>query len=231
MSEAPVRRKKSTRPALLAAVDLVRGGHSYAAAARTLNVKSASVRAACQRFGVTTPFGTVACVTPMKPPPRGPDLTHANLLAGLFYSPTTGEFFHLQGKRAGQRADRGDPNSYYFVCAFGQKVLAHRLAWMYVHGALPANQIDHIDGDKTNNRLSNLRACTQSQNLANRPPQRNSTSGLKGAYFDKRGGRWHSVIGVNGKLKRLGVFDTAEAAHAAYVAAAVEIYGEFARVT
>ena len=87
--------------------------------------------------------------------------------------------------------------------------------------------IDHRDGNSTNNRWSNLRRATPSQNNANRRRPRHNTSGYKGVYF--RWGFWRACIKRNGRRIYLGVFATPEEAHAAYVAAARKLFGEFAR--
>jgi len=83
---------------------------------------------------------------------------------------------------------------------------AHRLAWLYVHGEWPLI-IDHIDGDGTNNRMSNLRNVTESENTRNRPLQLNNSSGHSGVYLCKPSGKWYAIIGVKGKKVSLGHFD------------------------
>jgi HNH endonuclease/AP2 domain len=90
--------------------------------------------------------------------------------------------------------------------------------------------IDHRDGNSTNNRWSNLRLATVSQNNANRRRPRHNTSGYKGVSLCRRSGRrrWRAVIYKKGQI-HLGTFPTPEAAHAAYVAAAPKVHGKFAR--
>lgn len=107
--------------------------------------------------------------------------------------------------------------------------LQHRLIWLYVHGEWPENLVDHWDGDGENNRLKNLRDADSVLNQANRAYQGKTKSGLKGAYWHKGAQRWTSRIGVRGKYLHLGLFDTAEEAHSAYVEAAQEHHGEYAR--
>ena len=106
----------------------------------------------------------------------------------------------------------------------------HQLAWLYMTGRWGRPTIDHRDGDVTNNRWSNLRRATASQNNANRGRPRNNTSGYKGVYRGRRPGQWCAHIGRNRRTIHLGTFPTAQAAHAAYVAAARKLFGEFARV-
>jgi hypothetical protein len=90
-------------------------------------------------------------------------------------------------------------------------------------------QIDHIDGDGLNNRKSNLRLATRSENARNRRINKNSTSGLKGAFWVESRKRWRAEIKADGKKINLGYFNTPEAAYAAYVAASEKLHGEFAR--
>ena len=92
-------------------------------------------------------------------------------------------------------------------------------------------EVDHIDGNSLNNRRSNLRLCSRSENMRNTKLRSDNTSGLKGAFWDAYTGRWIAAIGVNGKFKNLGRFDTAEEAHAVYCEAANEHFGEYARTT
>jgi hypothetical protein len=111
----------------------------------------------------------------------------------------------------------------------GRGYRAHRLACLYVTGRWPAGQIDHKDGDPGNNRWHNLREATQHQNNGNQKRRPDNTSGLKGVSWHRLRQKWRSYISVNGRQIHLGSFDTKEAAHAAYCAAAREAFGEFAR--
>jgi hypothetical protein len=100
-----------------------------------------------------------------------------------------------------------------------------RLAWWFVHETEPP-QIDHRYGDKSDDRIVNLRAADNAQNNRNRPAQSNNTSGFKGV--SKKRGRWRARITVGGKELSLGGFPTPEAAHAAYCKEAARLHGEFA---
>jgi hypothetical protein len=95
-------------------------------------------------------------------------------------------------------------------------------------GALPHQFVDHIDGDKLNNRKSNLRLCTHAENMANRSAQKNNSAGFKGVSLCRNTGRYRAIITVNGKKHRLGRFDSAAEAAIAYDAAAIKLLGEFA---
>ena len=105
---------------------------------------------------------------------------------------------------------------------------AHRLAWLYVYGEMPSKQIDHINGVRSDNRISNLREANNLQNSHNRrKPNNVSTTGFLGVV--KKKDRFQSRINVNGKRFHLGCFDTAEEAYAAYVSAK-RIYHEFCTI-
>jgi hypothetical protein len=96
--------------------------------------------------------------------------------------------------------------------------LEGRLAWFYTTGAWPKDQIDHIDGNKSNNRFANLREATPSQNTQNqRRAMRTNKLGILGVILAR--GKFRAQIWFDGKNKFLGYFATAEAAHAAYLAA------------
>lgn len=113
----------------------------------------------------------------------------------------------------------------------GQKVgrlRTHRVIFLMHHGEYP-EVVDHIDCDKTNNKIENLRAATSAENSRNKRLLARNTSGYKGVSFNKRVNKWLAHIRTDGKLKHLGMFDTAESAHVAYVIAAKECHKEFAR--
>ncbi len=94
----------------------------------------------------------------------------------------------------------------------------------------PDRDIDHINGNGLDNRRSNLRLATESQNMANRGKQRNNTSGFKGVHWSQKHGKWKAEICCNRHRQHLGLFiDPVEAAHA-YDSKARELFGEFARL-
>lgn len=106
--------------------------------------------------------------------------------------------------------------------------LAHRLAWLYVHGEMPEEQIDHINGKRSDNRISNLRKAHLEENAKNRNLQRNNSSGFKGVTYSHRHRKWAARIQHDKKQYFLGFFGSPEDAHQAYVEAATRLHGAFA---
>lgn len=147
----------------------------------------------------------------------------------LSYDPTTGVFSYRKtgfGRRAGQIC--GSPERGYIRIGVKRTIYyAHRLAWLYVYGEFPSDFIDHINMDRSDNRIENLRIATRAQNSANTGSR--GLHGLKGVCWHKAAKRWSAFIKVNQKNIHLGLFDTAEAAHRAYCRAAEQHFGEFAR--
>lgn len=106
--------------------------------------------------------------------------------------------------------------------------LVHRIIWKMYYGEDPKELIDHIDGDRSNNRIENLREATRSQNNKNLTGLKsNNTSGCTGVHFHTRFGKWVARISILGKHKHLGYFDNKEDAIEARIKAAKEQYGEF----
>lgn len=160
-------------------------------------------------------------------------ITHAELQNLLDYSPQTGLFTWRetrahnakQGSIAGWRATNG----YLWITVNDQRYLAHRLAWFYVHGVWPDAEIDHVDHDRLNNRLENLRRATSEENRRNSGKRRNGKHKWRGIYF-RSPNCWYARITVSGKVIRIGVFKDAADAAQAYNFAAVEHFGPFANL-
>jgi hypothetical protein len=130
------------------------------------------------------------------------------------------------GKAAGTRGPMG-----YIRVAIDKKIYAaHRLAWLWMTGEWPENEIDHINMIKHDNRWGNLRHVSRSQNQMNVSVRSDSSTGLKGVYYDKSIYRWRPKIMIDGKRYTIGTFDCPAAASFAYQIAADKIHKEFARV-
>jgi len=163
------------------------------------------------------------------------ELTQERLMEVVVYDPAKGTFKrkcepsrrHPNGrvKNTGTRTTKG----YISIFVDGSKYLAHRLAWLYMTGDCPQDQIDHIDKNPGNNAWRNLREANNSQNQANTGVRKDNRVGLKGAHYFSKTGQWTSRIRANGEDRFLGYFETPEQAHKAYTLAAASIHGEFAR--
>lgn len=101
----------------------------------------------------------------------------------------------------------------------GRQCKAHRIAWVLAYGEWPAGEIDHLNGDRSDNRLVNLRDATRASNQRNAKMQSNNTSGVTGVYWWAERQRWRAEIKVDGKARHLGLFATKEEAAAARGAA------------
>lgn len=133
------------------------------------------------------------------------------------------------GKNAGYRAVQPKTGYvHYGVGIDGKKYRKTTVIWLIVHGRRPVADIDHINGDATDDRLCNLREATRTQNMANKRMHKNNKSGVKGVFWDKQRNKWRSVVIKDRKKHHVGFFDDKHVAGAAYLAKAREIYGEFA---
>ena len=140
-------------------------------------------------------------------------------MAELMYDPTTGKFW----REAGCASSSG----YRQIWFEGKQHMEHRVAWYLHYGEWPTQQIDHINGVRSDNRIANLRLSTNSENMYNRKKPANNTSGHKGVSWHSGYQRWQAAIAVNGNKMNLGRFATREDAAAAYQRAALHYHGEF----
>ena len=146
----------------------------------------------------------------------------------ITYEPDTGLFrWRISRGRAGAGKIAGcaDSAGYIRIYILGRKQAAHRLAWLYMTGEWPVIDVDHKDTVKSNNRWSNLRLATRSQNSENqRGPKANNRSGYLGVHFHKRSQKYVASITVRGKRRQLGEYRTGEEAYAVYLAAKRELH-------
>lgn len=146
-------------------------------------------------------------------------INHDELISLLSYDKDTGLF--LWNKSRGPKSKSGfaghvSANGYVQIRLLGKLYYAHRLAWFFVHGKWPENHVDHINGNRSDNRIENLRDIIQQHNTQNqRCASKSNKLGLLGVYLDR--GKYRSRIEVGGQTYDLGRHDTAESAHAAYI--------------
>lgn len=155
-----------------------------------------------------------------------PKLTHEQLTARLRYDPATGKFTRVVSVRqykAGTESGCYAKSGYVIVCINRRNYMAHVLAWFYAHAQWPHGEIDHRNGVRADNRLENLRDVPLHVNAQNkRKAMAHSTTGLLGVCRNRK--KFLARIKRLDKVTHLGTYDTAEEAHAAYVAAKREMH-------
>ena len=125
-------------------------------------------------------------------------------------------------KNAGKQV--GSPSQGYLRCGIGGIfILTHRIVWAITYGAWPDGEIDHINHDRSDNRLVNLRLVTKTENNRNQRKQKNNTSGVTGVIWDKRAQMWRARIYRDGQWRHLGLFKDFEDASLARRAAETEL--------
>lgn len=148
-------------------------------------------------------------------------ITQQYLLDTFCYDSNTGTFTYKVKRgtsiKPGDVAGYQHHSGYRCICIGNKSYSAHRLAWLYMTGKWPTKQIDHINGIKNDNRFSNLREATRSENCQNKIKQSNNTSGYTGVSWHKATQKWSANIKLNGKQTYLGVYDTPEEAHQVYL--------------
>jgi len=158
-------------------------------------------------------------------------LTAERLRDLVTYDPETGVMrwkTPRHGVTVGRQLGRIRPDGYLEGCVDGRRYKVHRLAWLYVYGEWPSDQVDHADRNKANNRINNLRMANNAQNQFNQSMGSRNTSGFKGVSYRPKGRRkWMAQIQIDGYKLYLGVFETKEEASAAYQKAAEQMYGQF----
>lgn len=148
-----------------------------------------------------------------------------NIKSVLNYNKKTGVFtwavYRSHKAIEGGIPGRLDKDGYHRITVFGRTYFAHRLAWAFVHGEFPDGQIDHINGNQADNRIENIRLCTQAQNQQNKESV--------GATFNKKTNKWQSQIKKSGKTYYLGSFSDKGDAIEAYRKKSIDLFGEYSR--
>ena len=155
------------------------------------------------------------------PASRLQKLLHYDCETGIWHWKVNHSRKSMAGCVAGNISDMG----YRRIMVDGRLYQAARLAWFYVTGKWPVHEIDHIDGNQSNDRLSNLRTATRAENACNQRKYCNNTTGYKGVQ--KLGTRYRAKIRCGGKQVCLGRFSTLEEAASAYNDAALRLHGKF----
>ena len=159
-------------------------------------------------------------------------ITQEKLKEILDYNPDTGLFIwkvnSAKNVKSGHIAGNLKDTGYIRIKINKKMYLAHHLAFLYVYGNFPKDIIDHIDSDRANNKISNLRECSHQQNMKNLRLYSNNSSGHKNVSWVKSRNRWIVQLKVNGKQKYIGSFDNLELADLVAQEARNKYHGEFA---
>lgn len=149
------------------------------------------------------------------------------------YDFSTGVFTRLKNNwnfKVGDILENKTPDGYLILGIGKSQFLAHRMAWLYHYGEMPNGMLDHINGDRSDNRIENLRVVGSLENTWNTKKHSDNKSGYKGVHYHKQNDTWRAVIMANGKRIHIGLFKTPEIAHDAYCNFAKKLFGEYARV-
>lgn len=153
-------------------------------------------------------------------------LSQEELRAMVSYDPETGDFTWRTGRNPGAPATLHDKtNGYDRVKINGKLYRAHRLAWLYIFGHFPEKILDHINGNRRDNRICNLRDASIGENNQNSfVSNSGSTSAFRGVSWFKTRSKWRATININHKQIHLGYFDSQEDANSAYLKAKSELH-------
>lgn len=150
-------------------------------------------------------------------------VSQSDLLEVFIYNPDTGFFVNREyrGPRAlpGQRSGSFAKDGYRRLKVRGHTISEHRAAWLYHYGTHPEGQIDHINGDPSDNRIANLREATNAENQQNLRKKRNTISGVTGVTWNSAKKKWQARIGIRRSRVFLGYFGSLEDAAEAYESA------------
>jgi hypothetical protein len=140
-------------------------------------------------------------------------ITQERLKYFLRFEPESGVFIrsisrpgHIAGSVAGCTKTNKNGKRYRTIYVDGAPYYAHRLAWLYVYGEFPSGEVDHINGDGTDNRMENLRDVTKHENCKNIRLRKDNKSGVCGLFFIEESGRWRASIFGNGKMRHIGCY-------------------------
>lgn len=174
------------------------------------------------------------------------NITQESLSQFLDYDPETGIFFwkerqnnHFKSIRSMKMwnkrysktvAGTVDTHGYIQIRINYKLYLAHKLAWLFCYGVYPNNQLDHINCNRKDNRINNLRLVTKFENAQNSKIRHNNKSGYKGVSWHQHVQKWTAQIQCNKKHIHLGYYATPEEAYAAYCKAAADLHGEYHRL-
>lgn len=151
----------------------------------------------------------------------------------LDYCPDTGQFtwkIHVANRKAGTAAGSRHNEGYVSIKVDGKQFLAHRLAWLHVHGSWPSTKLDHKNRNRADNRLENLRPASNNQNSYNAATPRTNTSGTKGVHWHAPYGKWVARVRAEGREIFLGAFKDKADAVKIVEAARNEFHKEFALI-
>lgn len=148
----------------------------------------------------------------------------------LTYDASTGNLYQLKKRpkiQVGSLAGGINKKGYRYIQLNGRKYPSHHIVWFIETNSFPQKQIDHIDGNKTNNKFSNLREVTNKQNTENRGKQKNNKTGYKGVSFNNRLKKYVAQIQHNNKPIHIGVYQNSYDAHLAYEEKAKELFTHY----
>lgn len=153
-------------------------------------------------------------------------LTQALVNSLFLYDPNTGCVTHKINKgkvKAGSRAGSVSKTGARYLRVQGKKELEHRIIWLMVYGHLPPKEVDHINHERGDNRIDNLRCVGHPENMQNKSAYRNNSVGHTGVSIDKQCGKFRAYVSVQGKPKGLGYFTSLEDACAARASALAQL--------
>lgn len=136
-------------------------------------------------------------------------ITNEKLKEKFIYDENTGVFTNI---KTGREIKNKNSHGYVSIWVDRGSYMAHRLAWLYVYGELPKFHIDHINHNRADNRISNLRDVERIENSRNLKLKNTNKSGINGVRMCNQHKKWHAQISINGKNKHLGYFDSIEEA-------------------